>query len=678
MATAPLIEEVAAEEVVTNKRIRPTVELAQIEGNIAHLLSSQELADIGLRVVQDYERDCSDRSSWEKIVREALNEAAQGEETLDMTLPEWRISQKSFPILTVAALQFNARAYPAICKSGNIVKVAVIGSDRGRPVMGPDGQQALTVNGQLIAATELQALMQQAQQEAQATGQEIPPVEAEPAWEIPPGAKGKRASRVADYLNVYIEYRMDDWEEDTDALLFQESIVGCGFRKLWWSKGKQCAAYVPALNLIVPKDAKSLKTTPRITEKMPDEYPYQIRQRMFSGEYSRVELTPLGEDDEAPRLLLEQHRLYDMDGDGLDEPYIITVDKETAQVLKIVANYGPDDVKLNAANQVVEIERGQFYVKYGFIPDPEGGFYDVGFGYLLKKVLPIINGTLNAMFDATTAQVAGGGFIASGLRLQGNGQTNTLRWMPGEYKTVSASGTTLRDAIYERTFPGASPIMYQLFELILGAAKDITSIKDVVTGEASNNGQVGTTLALIEQGLAVFTAIYKRVYRALGQEFGLIYRNLGLYGGDDVAADYDRVLDDPEADFAKDFAEADMDIKPVADPTSVTKMQRAAKGQFLLQTGKGDPNVNQRELLKRVFEAADIEDIDALLPAPDPQAPPAPDAMKIMSEVEKNQAQTANFAADTEYKKAQTANLGVETGKMMSAGPMEASDDNQS
>jgi chaperonin GroES len=676
MATAPIIEEAEAEG-AADAPILTTSELAQTEGNIAHLLTSQELADIGARVVEDYERDCADRGSWEKIVREALNEAAQGEETLDMTLPEWRISQKSFPILTVAALQFNARAYPAICKSGNIVKVAVIGSDKGRPVMGPDGQQALIVNGQQIAASEFQALMQQAQQEAQATGQEVPPVEPQPAWEIPPGAKGKRASRVADYLNVYIEYRMDDWEEDTDALLFQESIVGCGFRKLWWHRGKQCAAYVPALNLIVPKDAKSLKTTPRITERMPDEYPYQIRQRMFSGEYLQVTLPATNEDDEAPRLLLEQHRLYDLDGDGLDEPYIITVDKETAQVLKIVANYGPDDVKLNAENQVVEIERGQFYVKYGFIPDPEGGFYDVGFGYLLKKVLPIINGTLNAMFDATTAQVAGGGFVASGLRLQGNGQTNTLRWMPGEYKTVNANAQTLRDAIYERTFPGASPIMYQLFELILGAAKDITSIKDVVTGEASNNGQVGTTLALIEQGLAVFTAIYKRVYRSLGQEFGLIYRNLGLYGGEEVAADYDRVLDDPEADFAKDFAEADMDIKPVADPTSVTKMQRAAKGQFLLQTGKGDPNVDQRELLKRVFEAADIEDIDALLPSPDPNAPPAPEAMKIMSEVEKNQAQTANFAADTEYTKAQTAKLGVETGKMMAAGPTEEPDDNQ-
>jgi chaperonin GroES len=643
-------------------------QIATSEGNIADLFDAQQLTELGALVVSDYERDLSDRSAWEEVVTRALDEAAQGEQVLDMPLPDWRMSSKNFPILTVAALQFNARAYPAVCKSGNIVKAAVIGSDKGRPLIGPDGQQAVMVSGQPVAASQFQAITQQAQAEAQATGQEAPQPQAQPAWEIPPGAKAKRAQRIADYLNVYIEYRMDDWEEDTDTLLFQESIVGCGFRKLWWDGSKQCAAYVPALNLVVPKDTKSLKTTPRITEKMPDVYPYQIRQRMAAGQYRRADLPQIGDDPEAPRLLLEAHRLFDLDGDGIDEPYIVTVDKETAEVLKVVANFGPEQVRLAADGAVLEIERGQFYVKYGFIPDPKGGFYDVGFGYLLKKVMPILNGTLDAMFDATSAQVAGGGFIANGVRLQGNGQTNTLRWMPGEYKTVNASGATLREAIYERTFPGASPIMYQLFELILGAAKDITSIKDVVTGEASNNGQVGTTLALIEQGLQVFTAIYKRVYRSLGQEFQLIYENLGRYGGEEAAADYDRVLDDPEADFAKDFAEADMDIRPVADPTSVTKMQRAAQAQFLMQTGAGDPNVDQRELKRRVFQAADVPDIDALLPPPNPDAPPPPEALKIMSEVQLNN-------AETEYKRAQTAKLGFETGAKIGSGPEPMNDD---
>ena len=646
-----------------------TTILALTEGSIADYLTQQQLDELGARVVEDYERDLGDRKDWEDVVTKALEEAAQGEQILDMPLPEWRMSNKNFPILTVAALQFNARAYPAICQSGNIVKVKVIGSDKGRPIIGPDGQQAVSVNGQVLPASEFPALMQQAEQEAQATGQQLPPIEPQPAWEIPPGAKAKRAGRIRDYLNVYIEYRMDDWEEDTDALLLQESIVGCGFRKLWWHDDKQCAAYVPALNLVVPKDAKSLKTTPRVTERIPDVYPYQIRQRVASGEYLDVELSPLGEDLEAPRLLLEQHRLWDMDGDGLDEPYIVTVDKETAKVLKVVPNFGADDVKMKG-DKVVAIKPGQFYVKYGFIPDPKGGFYDIGFGHLLKQVMPILNGTLNAMFDATSAQVAGGGFIASGLRLQGNGQTNTLRWMPGEYKTVNASGTTLREAIYERTFPGASPIMYQLFELILGAAKDITSIKEVVTGEASNQGQVGTTLALIEQGLAVFTAIYKRVYRALGEEFGLIYRNLARYGGAAAAEDYDKVLDDPEANFEKDFAEADMDLKPVADPTSVTKMQRAAKAQFLMQTSSGNPNVDQRELLRRVYEAADIEDVDALLPTPDPDAPPPPEAVKLMSE-----AKRADSAAALDD--ARAAEIGFRIGQQTGAAGAEGPDDDQ-
>jgi chaperonin GroES len=648
-------------------------QIASMEGNIADLFDEQKLTEIGMRCVEDYERDLGDRSDWEAIVTRALKEAAQGEKVLDIPLPEWRMSNKNFPILTVAAQQFNARAYPAICKSGSIVKVQVVGSDKGRPVIGPDGQQAFQVGQNIVPATQLQQLVGEAEQEAAQAGQPVPPIEPQPAWEIPPGAKSKRANRVADYLNIYVEYRMDDWEEDTDAMLYQMAIVGCAFRKLWWDaeQGKQCAAFVPALNLVVPKDAKSLKTTPRITEKMPDVYPYQISQRMASGEYRRVDLPSMGEDKEAPRLLLEQQCLWDLDGDGLEEPYIVTVDKETSQVLRIVANFGPEQVMLDAEGMPVRIDRGRFYVKYPFLPNPEGDFYDIGFAHLLSKVGPILDATLDAMFDATSAQVAGGGFIASGLRLQGNGQTNTLRWRPGEYKTVNASGASLREAIYERTFPGASPIMYQLFELMLGAAKEITSIKDVVTGDASNQGQVGTTLALIEQGLAVFTAIYKRVYRALGEEFGLIYENLGRYGGEIVAEDYDRVLDDPAADFAKDFSENDMDIKPVADPTSVTKMQRTAKAQLILQTSAGNPAVDQREMLRRIYEAADIEDIDALLPPPDPNAPPPPEAVKIMSEAEKNKAQTALYEAQA----AQIGfGLGRDAGEAANGGSEEMAD----
>lgn len=608
MATAPILDDDTDAE---SAPLLTLAQLAQTQGDISDLLDEQTLTSLGADVVRDYERDLGDRADWERQAKEAIKRANQ--EKLDEAeirkMPNWRRSFANFPILTVAAQQFNARAYPAICKSGEMVKVGVIGSDKGRPQIGQDGQPVM-----------------------------------QPVWAIPPGAKQKRADRVADYMNVALEYRVDDWEEDTDLLLYQLPIIGCGFRKLWWAEGKQCAAYISALDLVVPVNAKSLETAPRITERMPNVYPYQIAGRMASDEYRAVILPPTSEDDEEPRLLLEQHRLVDLDDDGIGEPYIITVDHETSQVLRVEANFSPDDVKMKG-NKVVRVERNQFYVKYPFLPNPSGMFYDIGFGHLLDQVGDIINTTINQMFDAGYAQIAGGGFIASGLRLQGSNQTNTMRWMPGEYKYVAASGNDLRAGIVERTFPGISPVLFNLLEMMLGAAKDITSVKDVVTGDAPNTAPVGTTMALIEQGLQVFNAIYKRVYRSLGKEFELIYDNLSKYGDDDTAKDYMNVLDDPLANFKDDFAEADMDIKPAADPSSVTRMQRIAKAQALLAfRGQG---LNDMAINRRALEAIGIEDIDELMP--DPNAPPNPlDVLKLRvgsSQADLNEAKAAQAGA---------------------------------
>jgi chaperonin GroES len=157
-----------------------------------------------------------------------------------------------------------------------------------------------------------------------------------------------------------------------------------------------------------------------------------------------------------------------------------------------------------------------------------------------------------------------------------------VRFTPGEYKTVDVSGDTLKNAIVEKTLPDVSPVTFHLLELILGAAKDIAGIKDVMTGEASNQGQVGTTLALIEQGLQVFNATAKRVFRSLKNDYELLFDNIAEFGGEAAAKDYAEVLDDPEADFAKDFDRTGLDIRPVSDPSSITRMQKMAKAQFML------------------------------------------------------------------------------------------------
>lgn len=573
--------------------------LANSQGDISGALDTSELAKIGIRVVEDYALDKRDRDEWETVVKEALESATQSTANKAKDYPWPGASNVKFPILTTAALQFNARAYPAIVKGDEAVAVKVVGKDAGRPAIGPDGQPVM----QAVPGPD---------------GQPMP----QPVWIVPPGAKSRRAKRVADYLNTTIFYRMEDWESDTDALLIQLPIVGCVFRKLWTRDGMPYAATVSALRIIVPMGARSCDTAERLTEEQEDTACSVIAERQRSGFYRAVDLAWDAERP-TPRMILEQHRLLDLDDDGVDEPYIVTVDYESQAVLRIEANFGPEDVLAND-NGIVSIKRGKFYVKYDFFPHPEGKFYGIGLGHLLKQMGGVIDTAINQLIDAGHAQTAGGGFVASGVRLQARGSGSTLRMRPGEYRVVDGiSGTDLRQAMVERTLPNVSPVTFQVLDLILGAARDISGVKDVITGEASNNGQVGTTLALIEQGLQVFNAVYKRVYRSLKSEFTLLFENIGKHGGEMAAKDYADVLDDPEADFATDFRASDMDIRPVSDPSEVTRMQKMAKAQFIMGTLESLQGVggDARAAMKRVYASADIEDLDELFPAPQPQAP---------------------------------------------------------
>lgn len=618
--------------------------LAGKTGDFSEAIDLNDLAKIGQRVVEDYERDKRDRKDWEDVAKEALTLAAQEQKSTEKTYPWKGASNVRYPLLTTAALQFNARSYPSIVKGDEAINCKVVGQDRGRPQMGPDGKPLMAVTGP------------DGEQIPIPPGAPPPPegMPAEPMWAVPPGGKAARARRVAEYMNTVLFYRMDDWESDTDSLLIQLPIVGCAFRKLWYDPEtqKNKAALVPALRVFVPEGARSCETTPRLTEEIPDVYPHTIRERMRSGHYRDIVLAEEADEDNA-RMLLEQHRLMDLDKDGIDEPYIITVDHTTARVLRIEANFGPEQVRTDPeTGRVLGVDKGRYYVKYDFFPHPEGKFYGIGLGHLLKQLGDIIDTSINQIVDAATAQTAGGGFIGSGVRLQARGGGSSVRFNPGEYKTVDVPGDVLRNAIVERTLPNVSPVTFQILDLILGAAQDIAGAKDVLTGDASNTGQVGTTLALIEQGLQVFNAVYKRIFRALKVEFGMLFDNIGRYGGEAAAKDYSEVMDDPAANFEQDFNSRDLDIRPVSDPSSVTRMQRMAKAQFMLGTidGATAAGGNPQEIMKRVYEAADIEEIDKIFPPPQPQQPD-PIAMaraqKDMSAAALNEAKAGQVQQET-------------------------------
>ena len=632
------------------------MEFAKADGDISALLDGETVAKVTSQVLDTYEQDKISREDWAEVAEAALKEIAQTKSDVK-TFPWENASNVKYPLLAHAVMQFNARAYPAIVKGDEAVSCKVVGSDTGMPVLDEQGQPKFQFQGMPIAFTE--------QGPAVMTPQGPMPLpeggDPEPVWKRAPGDKAKRASRVRDYLNYMLFYRMKGWEAETDTLLFQMPAIGCGFRKVWFDGAEHQSRFVPALKLVVNNDAKSLADAPQITEEIDGVYPHQIMRDVRTGKYRKdVTFDPA---EKEPRLLIEAQCYYDLDDDGVDEPYIVTIDHKSRQLLRIVPDFGPEQVKLSETD-VAFIERRQFYVKYEFMPNPEGKIYNIGLAHLLHQYGNVINTLINQMIDANTAAVAGGGFVASGLKLQGRGQSSSLKWRPGEYKTVPVAGDALRNGIVERTFPQVSQVMFNLLDLILGAARDIASIKDILTGEGSNNGQVGTTLALIEQGLQVFTAIYKRVYLGLKCEYRLLFDNVAANADEATQAEYIELLDDPAAVLVDDFNGRDMDIAPVSDPTSVTRLQKMARAQFLLGTIETLQAVggDVREVLRRVYEAADVDDIDKILPPP---PPPGPEQAMAMADMEATvRGKVAKAIKDETDAQAKMASLELDAGSL--------------
>lgn len=337
--------------------------------NLAADLPDDRLTEIGQIVVDEFEIDKRSREKWEQAAKKTMDLALQVAEAKNYPWPN--ASNVKYPLITVAALQFNARAYPAIINDGSIVKAGVVGNDEGVPAIDPNTGQPV-----------------------------VDPQTGEQAFEVPPGFKRQKADRIAAHMSWQLLDKMEEWEEDTDTLLMQIPITGCAFRKVWQDpKAGRCRSeMVSALNLVVNNKAKSLRDAQRITQCC-EVYPGDFEENVRAGIWRRIELGNVQDgdgDEDAPHDFLEQHRRIDLDGDGYAEPYIVTVHKESREVVRIVANYRVQDVKLNIASQeIVKIPARDYYVKYAFLPDPEGGFYDIGFGRLLEGLSGAIDTTIN-------------------------------------------------------------------------------------------------------------------------------------------------------------------------------------------------------------------------------------------------------------------------------------------
>lgn len=550
--------------------------VSQAAGDISDLLESGIVSDIGLRAIREWEIDHASRSGWLETAERALALCAQetdGNDEFQREGPFEGSADIHYPILTTATTQFNARATPELIKGDKVVGVKTFNPPARQPSP-PDMAQA----AQSASPPPQPGSPPSPQQQAEAQGLQQAN-QAEIAADLQAKAKMARGQRVAHYMNWVIFYEMDNWEDETDLLLMEMPPTGVGFRKVYMGPHSLCSDYVSAICLTVHNTTKNLQRCPRITQEF-EIYPYEIEQGKASGQYRNVSLTGPGEDPEAPRKWIEQHRLEDLDHDGIAEPYIVTVDVDTRQTMRIEAAFIPSDVMLTEDGQGVKrIERWVPFATYKFLPDPRGRFYALGLGKLLDAITDSVDTGLNQLIDAGNAQIAGGGFIGANVRLQGSGQGGAVYKQPGEWQTVSTPGPDLKQSLYEFTVPQPSAVTMQMLEVLLAAAKDISSVKDVISGDAPNTAPVGTTLALQNQALQVFSAIYKRIYRGFREEFRLMYECLRRWPNEEIRRKYAELTG---GNFDDDFSGDGTDIQPVADPSVVTKMQKISRMQTVL------------------------------------------------------------------------------------------------
>lgn len=567
--------------------------------NLVPDLSDDELGRFAQRILADYRLDDASMAEWKEKSDKAIKLAKLVKEAKNW--PFDNAANVKYPLLTSAALQFNARAYPAIVPGDRVVKSKVWGADRQ-------------------------------------------------------GIKAKRGERVSEFMTWQLLSQIDEWDRETDKMLTILPIVGEMFRKWWFDPiaGRARCRLIEPGKLIVHDKVRDIDDAPRLTEEI-TLYPDEIASRIRSRQFIPFDYVPVADDRQAQQLFIEQHCRIDIDDDGYEEPYVATVHVDSQKIVRLVGDFQPQDVAFMTAQRpvidpqtgmqvmqtvntgIMAIKRGSYFADFQFMPGMDGGFHGTGLGILLGDISEAINSIINTLLDAGHYASLGGGFIGAELRMKGGSQ----RMRPGEWKMINGYGDDVRKAVVPMTWPGPDAVLFQLLGLLIDAGREVASVKDVMTGDAPRQQQTATTtMALIEQGMMVFTAAYKRIFRSLKREYAMLAR-INAETLDPQL--YNQFLDaEQPANPADDFGAVDMDIEPVADPGAVTKMQQAAKAQLVMQLAE-QGLVDRGEALTRVTEAMDIPDVEALQPKPDPMQ-----QIMMQGQLAAMQAQLSQAQADIE------------------------------
>lgn len=585
---------------------QPDIELLKSYATMKDIvgeLDDEALDKLGQICVRGYAVDKESVAPWMAELEEIRAMANQkGGEA--KTYPWPGASDVKYPLITQAALEFNARAYPALINDGEIVKASVEG--RTEPFEIPE---------------------------------DAPPEEQKKLSELNADIEGKtaRKDRVTKYMSYQVMDRMPNWESDMDKLLMAIPTDGLAVKKVYFDPmtGENVGEFVSASEFIVNDATKDLKDCPRASHLLAF-YPYEIAENQAVGLWRDKELDIQEPELQTAETFVEMHILYDLDGDEYPEPYIVTFHEKSGTVVRVRANFSPQDILTDKKGKVVKVQPRQYFVKYECFPDPDGGFYGRGLGQLLKTINDTVNSILNQMVDAGHLSNTGGGFLGKGFKTK----SGSVRFKPGEWKKTDVVGGILKDNIVPLPVAQPSLVLFQLLGMMVEAGKGIASIQDVMTGGGGQNMPATSVLAMIEQGAKVYTAIFKRLFRSMKEEFQLLYALNGDYLDE---KQYQEYLDDPKATIA-DFEDEKMDITPQADPRMATDIQKMAKAA-LLKEDLQLPWVNGPEVTVEAWRAAGIQDPERFIKPP-PKGP-SPEQLVELAElrVKEKDAETKRITA---------------------------------
>ena len=537
--------------------------------NLAENMDDSQLAEVSNQLLEEYESNKSSRRDWEEAYSKGLELLGFNYE--ERTEPFAGATGVTHPLLAEAATQFQAQAFNELLPASGPVRTDVMG-----------------------AVTK---------------------------------QKEDQSQRVRQFMNYYITNVMEEYTPELDQMLFYLPLAGSTFKKVYYDSGldRAVSKFVAAEHLVVPYEANDLETCPNITHvvrmSMND-----LRKKQIAGFYRDIDVLPsqaessslIEEIDKIDGVtpsnvdydctLLECHADLDLAGHedkdaegeetGIRLPYIVTISQDNGKILSIRRNYEENDPTY---------KKIQYFVHYKFLPG--FGFYGLGLIHTIGGLSRTATAALRQLIDAGTLSNLPAGFKARGLRIRDD--ENPLQ--PGEFRDVDAPGGAIRDSLMPLPFKGPDSTLFQLLGFVVQAGQRFATITDLKVGDGNQAAAVGTTIAMMEQGSRVMSAVHKRLHYAMRIEFKLLSRVMSVY----LPQEYPyTVQGDDQMVFAQDFDDR-VDIVPISDPNIFSQAQRITLAQTEIQLAMQAPEIhNMYEVYRRMYEALNVRDIDKILIPP--------------------------------------------------------------